>query len=122
MMVIGETKRAPSWWSGARVRVLVGRSESSAGRRLAGAIGKTSEGVRVADGDVGQHLAVDLETAQLEAVHERRVGQAVLARGGVDPLDPQTTEVALAVAPVAVGVLVGLEQGLLGALVVRVRL
>ena len=46
----------------------------------------------------------------------------VLARRGVDPRDPQPAEVALAVAPVAVGVGVRLHQRFLGALVVRVRL
>src|SRR5690348_5534798 len=42
----------------------------------------------------------------------------MLARGRVDPRDPQPAEVALAIAPVAVAVLVGLEDGLLGHLVV----
>src|SRR4029450_10955159 len=41
---------------------------------------------------------------------------------GVDPYDPQAAEVALAVAPVAVRVGVGLHDRFLGALVVGVRL
>src|SRR6185312_16283362 len=54
-------------------------------------------------------------------VHELRVGHVVLARRRVDPGDPQPAEVALAVAPVAVAVLVGLEQRLLGHPIVATR-
>src|SRR5207253_10754147 len=42
---------------------------------------------------------------ELDAMHELRIGQTVLACPGIDPLDPQRAEVALAVAPIAVGVL-----------------
>ena len=89
---------------------------SSAGRcqRLAGAVSKASERVGVADGDVREDLAVELHARELQAVHELRVGHVVLPRGSVDAGDPQTPEVALAVAPVAIAVLVGLEQRLLG--------
>src|ERR1700704_5297509 len=73
----------------------------SGSRRLAGDLGKTSEGVGGAGGGGRGALA---------------------AGGGVDARDPQAAEVALAVAPVAVGVGVRLHQRLLGALVVRVRL
>src|SRR6202020_2481583 len=62
------------------------------------------------------------DSGQREAVHELRVAHPVLARGGVDARDPQPAVVALAVAPIAVGVGVRLDQRLLGALVVRVRL
>src|ERR1700690_3267269 len=94
----------------------------SGSRRLAGDLGKTSERVGVAHGDVGEHLAVELDAGQLEAVHQLRVAHAVDPCGGVDAGDPQAAEVALAVAPVAVGVGVCLEQSLLGALVVGVCL
>src|SRR5947208_16693710 len=88
---------------------------SSAGRqRLTGALGKASEGVGVAYRDVGQDLAIELHARELQAVHELRVGHAVLPGGSVDPRDPQPAEVALAVAPIAVAVLVGLEQRLFG--------
>src|SRR5215210_3125323 len=115
--VITETKRAPRWaprkkWFRPRL----------GGRLLSGALGKTSEGLGVADGDVGQHLAVQLDTGGLEAVHEGRVAHPLAAGGRVDALDPQAPEVALAVAAVAVGVALGLEDGLLGALVGRVGL
>src|SRR5919112_4492440 len=116
--VITETKRAPT--RGAR------ESSKSAfalsGRGLPGFLGKTSERLRVADGDVREHLAVELDAGLLEAVHELAVAHALLARGGVDPHDPEAAEVALLVAAVAVRVGVRLDEGLLGPLVARVRL
>src|SRR5215212_6705062 len=101
----------------------VGLARCRLGRqRLAGALGKSAEGLGVAHGDVGQHLAVQLDTGQLEAVHERAVGHPVLARGGVDAGDPEAAEVALAVAAVPVRVGVRLHDGFLRALVRGVRL
>ena len=113
-------KRAPSL-ERRPVEVCV-RLARSGSRGLAGGVGKSAEGLGVAHGDVGQHLAVQLDAGQRQAVDELRVAHAVLARGGVDAGDPQAAEVALAVAPVAVGVGVRLHQRFLGALVVRVRL
>src|SRR5919112_4261867 len=83
---------------GSSMSALLGGSS----RRLSGGIGKSAERLGVAHGDVGQHLAVELDAGQLEAVDERAVAQAILARGGVDAHDPQAAEVALAVAAVAV--------------------
>src|SRR6478609_7064224 len=85
-------------------------------RRLPGGLGKTSEGLGVADGDVGQHLAVELDLGQAQSVHQLAVAHALLAGGGVDALDPQAAELALAVLAVAVGVGARLEQLLLRAL------
>src|SRR5882762_9563244 len=97
--------------------------ENSAGRqRLAGALGKASEGVCVADCDVSQDLAVELDPGELQPVYELRVRQPVDASGCVDPGDPQAPEIALAVATVAVAVLVGLEHRLLGGAVVPARI
>src|SRR3954466_14747695 len=116
--VITEQKRAPleapgrSCW----------RCGSLSGRGLPGCLGESAERLRVAHGDVGQDLAVELDSGQLEPVHELRVAHAVQAGGGVDAGDPQAAEVALAVAAVTVRVGLGLEQGLLRALVVVVRL
>src|SRR3954453_9199888 len=91
-------------------------------RRLPGGLSKSAERLSVADGDVGQHLAVELDLGQAQAVHELAVAHALLAGGGVDALDPQAAEVALAVLAVAVGVRAGLEQLLLRPLVARVLL
>src|SRR3954453_24238819 len=115
------TKKAPSLEE--RRPECGGVGAGSAGRHgLAGAVGESPEGLGVADGDVGQDLAVELHAGLLEAVHEGPVAHAVLAGGGVDAGDPQAAEVALAVAAVPVAVLVGLEDGFLGPLVVRVGL
>src|SRR4051794_37735063 len=95
---------------------------ASGSRRLPGAFRKTSEGLGVADGDVGEHLAVELDLGELQTVHELAVGEALLARRGVDALDPQAAELALAVLAVAVGVRARLEELLLRALVARVLL
>src|SRR5271156_1965840 len=72
-------------------------------RRLCGG-GNCLERLGLADRDIGQYLAVEIEPGQLDAVHELRVGQSVLPRAGIDPLDPQGAKIALAVAPVAIGV------------------
>ena len=66
------------------------------------------------DGEVGEDLAVDLDAREAEAGHEPAVGRAVLAAGGVDALDPQAAEVALAGAPVAIGVLQAVHHLLVG--------
>ena len=71
VMVTGlKRKRAPLRWEGRPVR---GVSAGSGRRRLAGALGESAEGLGVAHGDVGEHLAVELDAGQLEAVHERAV-------------------------------------------------
>src|SRR3954449_11772805 len=95
---------------------------ASGSRRLPGASRKTSEGLGVADGDVGQHLAVELDLGQAQAVHQLAVAHALLAGGGVDALDPQAAELALAVIVVPVGVGAELEQLLLLAPVARMLL
>src|SRR5215210_6931367 len=118
-MVMKTKKGAAPEGRGARCGGVFG---GSGRRRLAGALGESPEGLGVAHGDVGQHLAVQLDAGQLQAVHERAVAHALLAGGGVDAGDPQAAEVALAVAPVAIGVGVGLHDRLLGPLVVRAGL
>src|SRR5829696_2066866 len=105
---------------GARERI--GFRNRLSGRGLPGFLGKTSERLWVADGDVREHLAVDLDLSQLQAVHELAVRHALLARRRVDAHDPETAEVALLVAAIAVGVGVGLDEGLLGPLVARLGL
>ena len=46
------------------------------------------EGLGLARGEVGEHLAVELDPGALQAVDELRIGEARLARAGVDALDP----------------------------------
>src|SRR3954447_25313429 len=116
-MSIGETKKGRrSGWRGALERL--GGVQVWLGRRgLAGALDESAEGLGVAHGDVGQDLPVQLDARQLQAMDERAVGHALGARGRVDARDPETAEVTLAVATVAVRVRVRLEHRFLGALV-----
>jgi len=48
------------------------------------------------DGEVGQHLAVDLDTGAGEPADKSAIGHAMLAAGRVDALDPERAEVTLA--------------------------
>ena len=51
---------------------------------------------RIADRDLGEHLAVELDVRLAELADQLAVADAERARGGVDALDPQRAEVALA--------------------------
>src|SRR3990172_2185737 len=59
---------------------------------------------RVAHGEIGQHLAVDLHPRPLETGHEPGVRQLVQARRRVDPGNPQAPELALLLPAVTVRV------------------
>ena len=65
-------------------------------------------------GQIGQNLTVHFDASQVQAVDEAGIGQCFVMRtdSGVDPLDPQRAEVALAVLPVTRCVLVGLVYSL----------
>src|SRR5580693_8759929 len=66
--------------------------------------------------EVGQHLAVDFYPSRGEAGNEAAVGQPVLAHRRIDPLNPQSTKLPLAILAVAIGVLHRLvDRGLGGA-------
>src|SRR2546423_2507360 len=79
-------------------RVDVGR------QGLLGHLDQGAERLGVVDGQLGQDLAVDLDASQVQALDEAVVGHALGAGRGVDALDPQPAEVALAVLAVPVGV------------------
>jgi hypothetical protein len=68
----------------------------------------------VADGQFGQHLAVDFYLVFLQYRGKPAPGRAIVAKGSVDADQPQGAEVALFVAAVAVSVFVCVEQGLAG--------
>ena len=81
------------------------RSGAGSGAPAALALSATlGEGRRLARGELGEPLAVELDAGGLEAAHEHAVGEAVLARGGVDADDPQAAEVALLALAADVGV------------------
>ena len=115
-------------WSGARRRARGRRRrrcrrDADARRSGEGGLGLVDDGAEgggLVDGEVGEDLAVDLDAGLGEAVDQAGVGEAgvVLADGGVDPLDPEGAELALADLAVAGRVLQRLVNGLLGGAVV----
>jgi hypothetical protein len=68
---------------------------------------------RVVESQLGQSPAVDFDTSLFQAVHEFRVAQAVGTGASIDPLDPQTPELALFNAAVPESKIAGPEQSLL---------
>src|SRR5690242_16434642 len=58
--------------------------------------GDATERRAIADGEIGEDLAVDLDVRPLQAADQLTVGHAVLAGGGVDADDPQLAHLALA--------------------------
>src|SRR5712691_8169558 len=81
----------------ARRRLVVQR-----GQRLPCHVHQSGEGRRVGDGKLGEHPPVHLDTRDLEALDEPVVGHAVGTGRGIDALDPQPPERALAVLAVTV--------------------
>src|ERR1700680_551528 len=71
-----------------------------------------AEGLGVANRQVREHLAIDVDPGQLQSVHELVVRHPLAARGGVDPRDPQLAHVPLAGTPVAIGIFERMEHGL----------
>ncbi len=62
------------------------------------------EGCGVIQSEVGENLAVDLDTGFVDEAHELGVRKILLTCGCVDTLNPKSAEVALFVLAVAVGV------------------
>ena len=62
------------------------------------------ERLGVIHGEVGENLAVETDILLRELAHELGIGDTVLTRGGVDPLDPEGAEIALLGLAVTVGV------------------
>src|SRR5690606_20484975 len=79
-----------------------------------GLLGQRRNPGRVVHGDVRQHLAVQGDAGLQQAVHETAVAQAVAAGSRVDAGDPQRTEIALLLLAADVGVLLRLDDRLLG--------
>lgn len=68
---------------------------------------------RLVHGQMCQRLAVDVQTFLVDLAHQYRVAHAVLARSGIDPLDPKGTERTLARLSVTVLILKALLNGIL---------
>ena len=59
------------------------------------------ESLGVVDGEVSEHLAVNLDTSLVQSTHELRVAHTLQACSSVDTLNPQCAEGALLVATIA---------------------
>ena len=60
------------------------------------------ESLRIVHGEVGEHLAVDLDTCLVESTHELGIAHALETGSSIDTLNPQGAEVAFLVATVTI--------------------
>ena len=68
----------------------------------------------VIHGQVGEYLAVDLDSGLVQKTHQLRIAQTLEACGSIDTLNPQCAEGALLVAAVAEGIGKTLLPSILG--------
>jgi len=66
-----------------------------------------SKSLGIVDGEIGEHLTIQLDSGFFEAIHEPAVGEAIRSGGRVDSGDPERTEVTLSDTSIAVSVLEG---------------
>src|SRR5437588_442751 len=60
---------------------------------------QSGEASLVVEGDLGQHLAIQFDSALLQTAHEPAVGHAGIAARGADADDPEGPEIALLETP-----------------------
>ena len=84
------------------------------GQRGFGLAHQGGERSRFIGGDVGEHLAVQVDAGAPEPADELRVADAIVAAAGVDADDEQAAELALLAAATDIRVTEGLFDGLLG--------
>ena len=76
-----------------------------------GLSGNLLERVRLVHGQFGQNLAVEFDVESLQALHKSRIRETLGAARGIDPLDPQAAEDALAVLAIALSFLIDWRLG-----------
>ena len=81
-----------------------------------GLLGQSGESGGIADGDLGEHLAVEIDAGLLQTVDERGIVHAVELRGSGDSGDPQAAEVTLLLLAADLSVLAALHDSLLAGL------
>ena len=81
---------------------------------LLGDLGQLGKSSGVVDSQLSQHLAVDLDTGNLQTVHEGGIVHAVHLAGSRDTGDPQGTEVTLLQLAADISVGQGLHDSLVG--------
>lgn len=91
-----------------------GRSVDILRQRGLGDLDQRGERGGIADGQLGEVLAVDLDAGNLQPLDEAVVGDVVGAGRGIDARDPQLAELTLAGATIPVGVGQRMQLLLLG--------
>ena len=89
----------------------------SAALRFERGLGLISENVEsgwVIHRYICENFPIEVDASAFQAFHKSAVGEASLSRSGVDALNPQPTEGALAIFAVTVFPLTGLEDGVFG--------
>ena len=71
------------------------------------------EGCGVGHGEVGEDFAVESDPGGVESFDEAGVGHSLGTDGSGDPLDPEATELALALLAVTILILAGFVDGVL---------
>ena len=97
--------------------LIAGRSlrwSLNSGFRRGRLIHQSLEGGGLVDGEVGKHLAVDLDTGAGEPADKSAVGHAMFAASRVDALDPEGAEIPLALLAADIIVLQRLIDGGIG--------
>jgi hypothetical protein len=72
------------------------------------------EGVGVVNRELGEHLAVHLDSLLVQAINQLAVPNAIFSASGGNPRDPKAAKIALLLASVAEGVLPGLHDLFVG--------
>src|SRR4051812_11794740 len=83
-------------------------------QRALGLGDQNAERLGLVDRQIREHLAIDRNLSLAEAVKKSAVGHPVIAHSSFDALDPEGAKFALAPPPVAISVLGGLFDCLLG--------
>ena len=81
-----------------------------------GLIGERGKAGRIVDGEVGQNLAIQVDSPQLKTVDKLRIADPVELGGGADADDPEPAELALLLLAADVGEFETAFNGFLGCL------
>src|SRR5688572_30628265 len=76
-------------------------------------VGEGAKRLRIAHGEVGQNLPINLDAGLAQSADQRVVAHVVLASRGVDADDPESAEIALLVLAIAVRIAPPALDGLL---------
>src|SRR5713226_1718347 len=79
--------------------------------RRSGEVGKS---FRLLGGKVSENLAIQFDSREFQSVHELRIVQAVQARRGADPNDPERAKISLLQLPAGIGEVQSTLDRLLG--------